>query len=252
VSTNTNEPLRTIDACSGNIRADSHAWISWDAKTLGLYCAATDTAFIYNIETGATSGSRVPANSEIPFIGAIGTLAYWGGKVVDQSMNILRTLDLGYAGEHSSLGMLANGHDTYNLVQYDPGPAGSEVGTLLTFDMTDGSYRVIVGPQNGYPYPPGGTHISAPIYKRPGWVFVSIIGDVRGTHLLDQELLLANTNPGGEVCRIGHHRSQEAQDYWGEPYVSGSPSGTRALFGSDWGGGPSVDTYVVELPSYVP
>ncbi len=252
VSTNISEPLRTIDACSGNVRADSHAWISWDAKTLGLYCAATDTAFIYNIETGATSGSRTPADDEIPFIGASGTLAYWGGKVVDRSMSILRTLDLGYTGEHSSLGMLANGHDTYNLVQYDPGPGGSEVGTLLTFDMTDGSYRVIVGPQNGYPYPPGGTHISAPIYKRPGWVFVSIIGDVHGTHLLDQELLLANTNPGGEVCRIGHHRSQEARDYWGEPHVSGSPSGTRALFGSDWGGGTSVDTYVVELPSYVP
>ena len=252
VSTDTSEPLRTIDACSGNVRADSHAWISWDAKTLGLYCAATDTAFIYNIETGTTTGSRASAGGEVPFIGASGTLAYWGGEVVDRSMNILRTLDLGYAGEHSSLGMLANGHDTYNLVQYDSGPAGSEVGTLLTFDMTDGSYRVIVGPQNGYPYPPGGTHISAPIYKRPGWVFVSIIGDVRGTHLLDQELLLANTNPGGEVCRIGHHRSQEAQDYWGEPHVSGSPSGTRALFGSDWGGGPSVDTYVVELPSYVP
>lgn len=252
VSTNTNEPLRTIDACSGNVRADSHAWISRDAKTLGLYCAATDTAFIYDIETGTTSGSRAPAGGEAPFISASGTLAYWRGKVVDRSMNILRTLDLGYTGEHSSLGMLANGHDTYNLVQFELGPAGSEEGTLLTFDMTDGSYRVIVGPQNGYPYPPSGTHISAPIYKHPGWVFVSIIGDVRGTHLLDQELLLANTNPGGEVCRIGHHRSQEAQDYWGEPHVSGSPSGTRALFGSDWGGGPSVDTYVVELPSYVP
>jgi hypothetical protein len=29
-----------------------------------------------------------------------------------------------------------------------------------------------------------------------------------------------------------------------------SPSGTRLLFGSDWGNGPTVDTYVVELPSY--
>ena len=32
----------------------------------------------------------------------------------------------------------------------------------------------------------------------------------------------------------------------------GSPTGTRAVFASDWGGGSSVDTYVVELPSYRP
>ena len=116
--------------------------------------------------------------------------------------------------------------------------------------MTDGTSRVIVGPDTGYPYPPSGTHVSAPIYNRPGWVFLSIIGDEDGSGPLDQELVLANTNPGGAVCRIAHHRSVEAQDYWGEPHVTGSPSGTRALFGSDWSGGPSVDTYVVELPSY--
>ena len=68
--------------------------------------------------------------------------------------------------------------------------------------------------------------------------------------MLDQELVLADTNEGGTVCRIAHHRSQEAQDYWGEPHVTGSPSGTRAVFGSDWGGGESVDTYVVELPLF--
>lgn len=252
VSTNASQPLRTIDGCAGEVRADSHAWISWDAKVLGLYCKDNDTAFIYNIETGTVYGSRANVDGAAPFIGATGTLAYWEGHVVDRSMNILRTLDLDYIGEHSSMGMLANGHDTYNLVQFDEGNLGSQVGTLVTYDMTDGSQRVIVGPQNGYPYPPGGTHISAPIYKRPGWVFVSIIGEGHGNSLLDQELLLANTNPGGAVCRIAHHRSQEAQDYWGEPHVSGSPSGTRALFGSDWGGGSSVDTYVVELPSYVP
>ena len=40
--------------------------------------------------------------------------------------------------------------------------------------------------------------------------------------------------------------------YWAEPHTVPSPSGTRALFASDWGGGASVDTYVIELPSYAP
>jgi hypothetical protein len=252
VSSNTSDSFHVISSCSGSVRADSHAWISWDSKYLGLYCDDTGTAFIFNIDAGAVVGAKTRGRGGAPFIGASGQLAYWDGDVIDRSMTVVRTLDLGNTGEHCSLGMLANGHDTYNLVQFDPGPRGSEVGTLVTFDMTDGSHRVVIGPSSGYPYPPSGTHISAPIYKRPGWIFVSVIGDVSGEGLLDQELLLADTNPGGKVCRIGRHRSQERQDYWGEPHVTGSPSGTRAVFGSDWGGGPSVDTYVVELPSYAP
>jgi hypothetical protein len=248
VSTARSEAVHAID-CSGQVRADSHAWISWDSQRLGLYCESSGTAFIYDLSAGETLG-LAESDEVAPFISASGTLAYLDGDVVDTSMKVLRTLDLAYAGEHCSLGRLASGHDTYNLVQFDSGPRGSGVGSLVTFDMTDGSSRVIVGPDTGYPYPPSGTHLSAPIYKRPGWVFLSIIGDESGSDVLDQELVLADTNPGGRVCRIAHHRSQEAQDYWGEPHVTGSPSGTRAIFGSDWGGGQSVDTYVVELPAF--
>ena len=248
VSTDTSEAVQTID-CDGQVTADSHAWISWDSDRLGLYCEDSGTAFIYELGSGTILGSAESAESA-PMIGASGTLAYWDGGVYDETMNLVRGLDLASTGEHCSLGMLANGHDTYNLVQFDTGPEGSGVGSLVTFDMTDGTSRVVVGPDVGYPYPPSGTHLSAPIYQRPGWVFLSIVGELDGAGVLDQELVLADTNEGGTVCRIAHHRSQEAQDYWGEPHVTGSPSGTRAVFGSDWGGGESVDTYVVELPLF--
>ena len=79
--------------------------------------------------------------------------------------------------------------------------------------------------------------------------------DQDGNDLLDQELVIARANEGNvEVCRIGHHRSDEDEfNYWGEPHAVISPSGTRVLFGSDWSGatdGQSVDCYVVELPIY--
>jgi hypothetical protein len=75
--------------------------------------------------------------------------------------------------------------------------------------------------------------------------------------LLDQELLMADTNTAA-VCRLGRHRSfgknntALADPYWAEPHAVPSPSGTRVAFASDWSGGATVDTYVVELPSYVP
>jgi hypothetical protein len=112
---------------------------------------------------------------------------------------------------------------------------------------------VIVGEETGYPYPPSGTHISAVAHRAPGWVAVSVVGyDADGRDVLDNELLLADTNTGA-VCRIAHHRSKGKggpQGYWAEPHAVISPTATRVLFGSDWGGGPTVDTYVVELPAY--
>jgi len=256
VATDRKEVYRRFDNCTGQVTADSHAWISWDARYLGLQCVDTGTSFIYRIDTGAVLGSTTATpDLGAPSIAPSGKLARWGTNVVDDSMHVVGALDVDGA-EHASLGRLTNGHDTYDAVQFDAGPHGTPVGTLVVFDMTDGTSRVLVGPSTGYPYPPSGTHVSAEIYRNPGWVFVSVVGDTSGQGVLDQELLLVNTNPGHTVvCRIGHHRSwgkEGPNDYWGEPHVTGSPTGTRAVFASDWGGGSTVDTYVVELPSYRP
>jgi hypothetical protein len=60
----------------------------------------------------------------------------------------------------------------------------------------------------------------------------------------------------GTVCRVGRHRSwgkentKLQESYWAEAHAVPSPSGTRIAFASDWGNGTTVDTYVIELPSY--
>ena len=256
VAASQKEVYHTIPNCQSQATADSHAWISWDSRFLCLQCEDNGTSFIYRIDTGTVVGSTTATpDLGAPSIGASGTLARWDTNVVDDSMHVVRAIDIPVA-EHSSLGRIANGDDTYNAVQFDPGPHGSAEGTLVVHDMTDGTSRVIVGPSTGYPYPPSGTHVSAVVYRNAGWVFVSVVGDTSGAGVLDQALLLANTNLGSTVvCRIGHHRSwgdDGPNAYWAEPHVTGSPTGTRAVFGSDWGGGATVDTYVVELPSYSP
>jgi hypothetical protein len=127
-------------------------------------------------------------------------------------------------------------------------------GTLVSYALSTGERKVIIGPSTGYPYPPSGTHISALATGNPGWVAASIVGDPSGANALYQEIVLANTDTA-TVCRIGHHRSfagEGAWGYWAEPHNVLSPSGTRVLFGSDWGNGSSVDTYAVELPGFAP
>lgn len=249
------ETVHTFQFCSSPLTGGSDPmFTSWDSNVIGLRCG--NQLFTYRMDADTLPAVRT-STLDAPEASPSGTMAFTGGYVLDPALNVLRHLDLANPYEHASLGRLASGQDTYNGVAFDPGPGGSGVGSLVTFDLTNGSSRVIVGPATGYPYPPSGTHVSAMAYRQPGWVFLSIVGDPAGQRVLDSELVLADTN-GGAVCRIGHHRSyggnntRLADSYWAEPHVVASPSGTRALFASDWGNGSTVDTYVAELPGYVP
>ncbi|MFI5007090.1 MAG: FG-GAP-like repeat-containing protein, partial [Solirubrobacterales bacterium] len=254
VSSGVKDVVHTFTFCPGNTSFEPHGFKSWDSNEFSLLCSSSGAKFFYRLDTDTVSGLTTTAGS-LPFVSASGAFGYRDGNVVDSNMTFVRSLDVGSSGEHSSLGRLVNGHDTYNAVQFDTGPRGSGVGSLVTHDMTTGAARVIVGPATGFPYPPSSTHMSALAYKQPGWVFTSIVGNPAGQTLLDNELVLSDTNTG-RVCRVGRHRSFGKENtklensYWAEPHVVASPSGTRALFASDWGNGSTVDTYALELPGY--
>jgi hypothetical protein len=232
-------------------------YLSWGERPrlVGLSCG--DTKFLYDIARDEVLGRTSVSTRVTAQPGASGRVAWFFDRYVyDTAFRRLRTVPLGDPSSHSSLGLSGTtGDDVLSSVVFDPPPGGSEaadVGTLVSFDLQTGARKVVVGLATGYPYPPSTTHVSALAHRRPGWVGVSVVGDPAGRRVLDQELLLANVDTG-TVCRVGHHRSygqEGAWGYWAEPHVVISPSGTRLLFGSDWGNGAAVDTYVVELPSY--
>ena len=255
VSTNLKDIVHTFSDCTGTISADSHGFTSFDSKAVGLKCSANNRAYVYKIDTNqVVSTTTLPADSDAPIIAASGSLAYWNGDVYGATLARQYSLNLAYAHEHTSMGRLANGHDTHNAVSFD----GNYVGSLVTRDITARTAATIIGPSTGYPYPVSGTHVSALAFKQPGWVAVSGTGDYAngklGQRVLDNEILLANTNAGGSVCRVAHTRTSgkvySSNSYWAEAHASISPRGTRIIFGSDWENSGSVDTYIVELPSY--
>jgi hypothetical protein len=251
------EVRTTFDFCSDPVTNGSDPmFTSWDSGRIGLACGAQ--VFIYDIAANKVLGSKA-LNENPAQVAPSGTLAYLSdsGRVTGPDLEVQRTLDLAEPYGHASLGRLPNGHDTWNGAVYDPGPNGDpHIGSVVTFDLTDGKSHVVIGPDTGWPYPPT-THVSALDYLQPGWVFVSTIGDTSGKGLLDLEMVVADT-ASSAACRIGRHRSwgkdntHLAEPYWAEPHTVPSPRGTRAVFASDWGNGSTVDTYVVELPSYKP
>ena len=263
------EVLKTFTECTGSVSSGSDpVFNSWDSNFFGLLCsnrpnAGTNQVFTYQVDTNSVLATKPATASNIPpRLGPSGTLALWDANVTDMPLNTLRSLSILNTNEHSNNGQLANGHDTYNTVIYDPpngGLANDYVGTLTTYDLTDASRRVIVGPKTGYPYPQD-AHISAMTTKNPGWVLISS-GDggnpPTGHDLLALELVYADTNTG-RVCRVAHHRAwgksntKLAVPYFAEAHGVPSPTGTRIVFGSDWNNGDTVDAYVVELPVYKP
>jgi hypothetical protein len=181
------------------------------------------------------------------------------GTYVVQDQSVYRASDLSFvrtmtidATQHGATGRTAAGRDFWASVQFDL-PSGQN-GNLVVQYFDTGEVRNVVGESNGWGYPRNGSHLSAHAFKNPGWVAMSMTGEVTGQVYLDQEIALANVATG-VVCRVAHHRSGSqngVNGYWSEPHVNISPSGTRMIFGSDWYQGNSIDTYVVELPSYRP
>lgn len=227
-------------------------WTSWDSKVFGLCDTEGHKAFNYNADTERLSAIFDSTLNLAAAPSPNGKLFYLNGKVYDFDFKYLRTLDVGNPREHASIGRLSNGEQKYFTVAFTRGLT-SGIGSLVMHDLATRESQVLIGIENGWPYPPSGTFISALITKQPGWVLVSIVGfRADGQSILDNEILLVNANVG-KVYRAAHHRSKARQGkwgYWGEPHAVPSPSGTRAVFASDWQDGKSVDAYVVELPSY--
>jgi hypothetical protein len=268
VSTSQGDRLHDFSSLCGSstpTNGGDPMFTSWDSHRLGLTCG--QKMFIYDWSSDTVSGPVAVNGTPPAQVAPSGTLAFLEagtGQVLDANLALVRSLTLQSPNEHASLGRLGNGHDTWNGLVYDDGNDGaqSNVGVLVTWDLTDGSGGAVIGPKTGWPYPPDG-HVSALAYQQPGWVFVSTFwtsgyggtGTAPTPGLLDLENLIADTNTGA-VCRVGRHRSwgkaNTVLGYWAEAHTVPSPSGTRAVFASDWFGGSSADTYVLELPSYRP
>lgn len=231
-------------------------YMSWDGnnKVVGLQCGSSKK-ISYNITTDTVLGTTTINSVNAPVAAPSGNLFHLDAKIYNPAFVLQRTLVAAVVDEHASIGRKANGADVYNVVSFDD----AQPGNLISYDLATGTRNVIIGPATGYPYTITGTHISSVAIKNPGYVSVDMIGEGTGQTLLDNEIVLADLN-GNRVCRVAHHHSWGGgggpngaggpQGYWAEPHSVISPSGTRILFGSDWDGTNTVDTFVVELPSY--
>lgn len=186
--------------------------------------------------------------------------------------------------EHCDTAMDANGNDLLVGSQFSRNDPGN--GNVIVCNLNTGAVSNFVGQSSGWGYPTTGSLSGSTAWQNPNWVVTGMTGNIYSTGsngqatpgsngnsgptanpctILDQELMITNLT-SGVTWRIAHHRSTgnysnaSQSNYWAQPNVTFSTSGTRILFNSDWGDGdPSnpvvnpnapIDTYVLILPSY--
>jgi len=252
--------LGTLTNCGNIISGNDVQMMSWDSDIISFRCN-NESAYSYRISTGTLREFNLN-NDDIaytaPMPGPSGERFYHRRNIYGANGNYQRRLNESKV-EHSCLGRLANGDDAHYAIAFEEGQNGGCLGNIVAHNMRTGACTPLISQAQGYPYPKSGTHISSLAHKNTqgAWVAASMVGfQEDGQSLLDQELVIARADENGNVtvCRIGHHRSDENEfNYFGEPHASISPRGTRVVFASDWSGsqdGQSVDTYVVELPTF--
>ena len=238
-------PLRLDSSAELNLGGDPQ-WMSRDNRTVGL--KQGDFTFTYSIDDDEVRAQLWldPAYQNALVPSPSGRWAQYGRAVcTPETLGLRRLLRMADAYEHASPGFEEARVDTWNMVDFD---SKSELnGSLVSYRLDTGEARVIIGPASGYPYPPAGTHLSA--VGPAELVALGIVGTGQGQTLLDNEIVLANTRTG-QVQRVAHCRSLADEGpwgYWGETHATISPSGTRIVWASDWGGSDSVDAYVADL-----
>jgi len=175
--------------------------------------------------------------------------------------------------EHCDTAMNAKGEDLLVGSQFSRNTGGN--GNCIVANLNTGVVTNLIGESStpAFGYPATGSLTGSTAWKNPSLAATGMTGDIYGTNnngptanpttLLDQEVALTNLDTG-ITYRIAHHRSTgnysnaPQSNYWAQPNVTISTSGTRILFQSDWGcADPSnpvlnpnapVDTYVIELP----
>lgn len=251
--------VRQLDALcpQGNLTAGNDSQgLDLQSNVWGLRCANQALSHIRSTNTTHVMNGSAEYMAPQAFPG--GRFHYHRGAILNSRLELVRRLDLGNPAEHANLGRTHDGRDAYFAVAFNANNqnrCGNGVGSLVMHHADDASCRVLIGPANGYPYTLSGTHVNAMSYRNPGWVVISSIGyTTQGDSLLEQELVLANTDPRSpQVCRVAHHRATGrlgSIGYFAEPHPVLSPTGTRVLFSSDWSNSGQVDVYVVETPAY--
>lgn len=226
-------------------------FLSHDGSVMGMWCDEGDgesSWITFNPMTGDTIGRRPAEAAAAPIPSASGELVVIDvdGDIVVFDAELTEEVRRFSWPESFVLAAGRDGRDVLAGVRFSE-PAAS----VITVDLLTGDESIIIGPEDGYPYPPGGVDFSAAAPGRPSLLAVATRSDSPDDPaLLVGEIFLVDLALDDPVAtRLAHHRAtagnESAIGAWARAAPTLNRDGTGLLFSSDWFLGDRVDTYEI-------
>ncbi len=240
VETSSAATVYTYDGCTRVSGFDSIR-ISAERLNLGQLCMTDDGPFMVTVNLVTGAALRVPAGDfgapqPTPSSGRyVARTADGRVAVLDDQ---LRPTGVEFAIGDDAVAVIETAQGKELLVTTIFSGDDNVIGSVVAFDLADGSPTVVVGPSSGYPYPPAVGGLATSV-ANDGRVVLATEWDPEQSSLTGEIIVIDFDQPSPVVTRVVHHRStaQNADDSaWSRPYPSLHPRETVVAFASDWGG----------------
>jgi hypothetical protein len=177
------------------------------------------------------------------------TSSYGGEGVVAYSQDFSSSKKIANIGEHSDIGLDANGDDIYVSVDYQANAGDVYMVNLRTGGRTNLFATYLSGTATAL-------HFSGKAYDKPGWFLMSSYGDGGGSQQwLHRKIVAVQMSAAPVVYNLADTRttSKQTDGYYSEPHASVNRNFSKVVWNSNWNSSDAdalkTDAFMVQIKS---
>jgi Divergent InlB B-repeat domain len=233
----------------GSPSADARYWCfmvdsgSWSGLGLVVWDMVNDQILGYK----DLNGQRPDHVSMSPTGNYCVSSSYGGPGVVAYNRDFTSSRKIANIGEHSDIGLDANGDDAYVSIDYQAADGAIFMVNLRTGTRTDLFPTYVNGTASAI-------HVSAKAFRKPGWFVLSAYGENTTQPPYKQQwfhrkvtVVQMAANPKIYNLATTHANTL---GYWTEPQASVNRDLTKVVWTSNWDTNSDLDTdvYMIQIP----
>jgi hypothetical protein len=228
----------------GSPSADGRYWCfmvdsnSWGGLGLVTWDRSTDTILGYK----DLNGQRPDHVSMSPSGNYCVSSSYGGPGVVAYNRDFTSSKKIANIGEHSDIGLDANGDDAYVSIDYQANAGDVFMVNLRTGVRTNLFASYISGTATAF-------HFSGKAFRKPGWFVMSTYAEGGGSQKwLHRKVTVVQMAANPKIYNLADTRVADA-GYWSEPQATVNRDLTKVVWTSNWDvrTEDDLDVYMIQI-----
>jgi uncharacterized repeat protein (TIGR02543 family) len=233
----------------GSPSADARYWCfmvdsgSWSGLGLVVWDMVNDQILGYK----DLNGQRPDHVSMSPTGNYCVSSSYGGPGVVAYNRDFSSSRKIANIGEHSDIGLDANGDDAYVSIDYQSADGAIFMVNLRTGTRTDLFPTYVNGTASAI-------HVSAKAFRKPGWFVLSAYGENTNRPPYEQQwfhrkITVVQMAANPKIYNLATTHANTL-GYWTEPQASVNRDLTKVVWTSNWDTNSDLDTdvYMIQIP----